>query len=103
VQPPPRWGDEQHVRGLLGGDVTEVAATRRSLPVERFAEPADFREYFKARYGPTIAVYRGLADDPGRTADLDAALDDLVRRFARPGTAAAMEWEYLLLVARRSG
>jgi SAM-dependent methyltransferase len=103
VQPPPRWGDEQHVRGLLDGGVSEVAATRRSLTVDRFAEPADFREYFKARYGPTIAAYRGLADEAGRAAELDAALDDLVRRFARPGTAAAMEWEYLLLVARRSG
>ena len=33
--------------------------------------PEDFRDYFKARYGPTIAAYRGIADDPSRTAALD--------------------------------
>lgn len=98
AQPPPLWGSEQHVRELLGDRVTEVTAERRVLPVDLFAEPEAFRDYFKARYGPTIAVYRSLADEPERAAALDADLADLVRRFAQDG---ALEWEYLLLTAVR--
>ncbi|SOC49726.1 Methyltransferase domain-containing protein [Blastococcus aggregatus] len=98
AQPPPLWGSEQHVRELLGDRVTDVVVERRTLPVDLFATPEAFRDYFKARYGPTIAVYKALADEPDRAAALDADLADLVRRSARDG---ALEWEYLLLTAVR--
>ena len=65
-----------------------------------FDTPEAFREFFKANYGPTIAVYRALADDPDRIAELDAALVDLGRRLPRPGSTV-LDWEYLLLIARR--
>lgn len=102
AQPPPLWGSEEHVRALLGDRVTELTALRRTLRVDQFADPAAFCTFFKERYGPTIATYRGVADDPVRVAELDAALDDLVRRFdtGTDGTTV-MNWEYLLVVARR--
>lgn len=100
VQPPPLWGDVEHVRTLLGSLVTDVEARRDSLTVDRFGRPADFREYFKARYGPTIAAYRAVGEDLGRAAELDVALDDLVRRFQGPD--GSMEWEYLVVTARRT-
>lgn len=99
VQPPPLWGDVEHVRSLLGSGVTDLEARRESLVVDRFRRPAEFREYFKARYGPTIVAYRAVGEDPGREADLDAALDDLARRHQGPD--GAMEWEYLVVTARR--
>lgn len=98
VSPPPLWGDEQHVRDLLGNRVTDVRAERRTLRVGAFARPEDFRDFFKRAYGPTIAAYRGLADDPDRAAELDAALADLARGAMSDG--GEMDWEYLLLVAR---
>ncbi len=98
VSPPPLWGDEQHVRDLLGDRVTDVRAERRTLRVGAFARPEDFRDFFKRAYGPTIAAYRGLADDPDRAAELDAALADLARGAMSDG--GEMDWEYLLLVAR---
>jgi SAM-dependent methyltransferase len=98
-RPPPLWGDEAHVRELLGDRVTEVDARRQLLPVERFATPEAFRDYFKACYGPTIAVYRHLGDDAEGTAALDAALVELGRRSQRED--GSMDWEYLLLTARR--
>ncbi len=101
AQPPPLWGDEGHVRELLGDRVTDVVAVRGTLVVDHFAAPEDLRDYFKARYGPTIAVYRSIADDPERVAALDRDLVDLVRRFDRGTTTTVMEWEYLLLTARR--
>lgn len=101
TQPPPLWGDERHVRDLLGDRVTGVRAETRALRVERFAQPQAFREYFKTNYGPTVAAYRSLAGDPGRTAELDRVLDELAAGFT--DGAGAMRWEYLLLTARRAG
>ena len=100
AQPPPLWGDEAHVRELLGDRVTDVEARRERLPVDRFGTPEEFRDFFKATYGPTIAVYRALADDPARTAELDAALADLAASHDLGD--GRMEWEYLLLTARRT-
>jgi hypothetical protein len=102
AQPPPLWGREEHVTALLGDDVEDVTLERRVLAVTRFGTPQAFRDFFKQNYGPTIAVYRGIADDPSRVAALDAGLDGLARRFS-PGGSGGMEWEYLLVTARRRG
>ena len=63
AQPAPLWGDEDHVRALLGDRVTDVVATAdalvRSLRVARGVEGL-----LEAIYGPTIAVYRYVGDDP---------------------------------------
>jgi SAM-dependent methyltransferase len=99
AQPPPLWGSEDHVRELLGDRVEDLRLTRRVLPVSRFATPKDFREFFKARYGPTIAVYRANAADPERCAALDRDLDALAERSG--ATEGSMEWEYLLVTATR--
>ena len=98
AQPPPLWGDEAHVRDLLGDRVTDVVAVRETVAVERFATGAEFRDFFKATYGPTITLYRSIADDPARVAELDAALATLGDDALTDGR---MEWEYLLLTARR--
>lgn len=105
TQPPPLWGDEAHVRGLLGDAVTDVVVERRALVVDRFATPAEFREYVATRYGPTIATYRAVADDPARVAALDEALLDLARRHDEgpAGGPSRTRWEYLLLTARVRG
>ncbi|CAL9490152.1 class I SAM-dependent methyltransferase [Streptomyces levis] len=105
AQPPPLWGDEDHVRALLGDRVTDLRAERRTVRVERFDTPETFRDYFKERYGPTITVYKSLADAPERAAALDRDLADLARD-AGLGTGpdgAALDWEYLLCTARRAG
>ena len=104
AQPPPLWGSEAHVRELLGDRVTDVVATRKTLRVDHFGRAAEVRDYFKARYGPTIVAYRYIADDPTKVAQLDAALEDVAGRFdvGSPGSFA-MEWEYLELTARVTG
>ncbi|MFE4001525.1 class I SAM-dependent methyltransferase [Nocardioides sp. YIM B13467] len=99
AQPPPRWGDETYVRGLLGESVTSVRAEKRMVAIDSFETGAEFRDFFKACYGPTIVAYRGIAGDEDRTADLDAALADLGDRYVAAGV---MKWEYLLLTAVRS-
>ena len=99
VQPPPLWGREDHVRALLGDRVTNLTAQRKTVRVDKFTSPEDFRDYFKARYGPTIAAYRGIADDPQRTAALDRSLAGLASRHDSGSVTTIMEWEYLLITA----
>ena len=100
AQPPPLWGLEDHVRSLLGDRVTGITAHRGTVRVDQFTSPEDFRDYFKACYGPTIAAYRNIADDPQRSAALDHDLADLARRHDHGTQATVMDWEYLLLTAR---
>jgi len=69
--------------------------------VDTFASPEDFRDYFKASYGPTIAAYRGIADDAQRTAALDHDLVDLAHRHDTGAGHTVMDWEYLLLTGRK--
>lgn len=99
VQPPPLWGDEDHVRELLGDRVEDLAFTRDHVDVDLFSTPADFRTYFRDNYGPTLVAYRGLADQPERAAELDAALDALAAD-ADEGSGR-MRWEYVLVSGRR--
>ena len=71
ASPPPLWGDEDHVRKLLGDRVTDIDARRQEIRIGRFGNPEAFRDYFKSNYGPTIAVYRNLGFDTERVAALD--------------------------------
>jgi ubiquinone/menaquinone biosynthesis C-methylase UbiE len=99
AQPPPLWGDQSHVEDIFAGRVDDVVATIRTLKVDAFETPEAFRDYFKACYGPTIAVYKNIAHDPEKVASLDDELADLARRHW--GDGGSMEWEYLVLAARR--
>ncbi|HYO39232.1 MAG TPA: class I SAM-dependent methyltransferase [Nocardioidaceae bacterium] len=98
ASPAPRWGHADHVRELFGSRVTDLVARQQSLRVDRFSDGAEFREFMKANYGPTIAVYRFIADDQAKVDSLDAELAALGERFLEDGV---MAWEYLLVTGRR--
>jgi SAM-dependent methyltransferase len=100
AQSPVLWGDPAHVVELLGERVTDLTMQRRTLRVDRFASPLEFREFFKATYGPTIAVYRAIGADADTAAAVDRALDELAA--AHQDSRGVMEWEYLLVTARRT-
>ncbi|MFZ1162039.1 class I SAM-dependent methyltransferase [Mycobacterium sp.] len=99
AQPPPMWGSEDYVRGLLADGITDFTAQHRALSVDRFADGAAFRDFFKTYYGPTISAYRGIAGEPERTASLDTELAELGDRYL--AGSSTMEWEYLLVTARK--
>lgn len=96
------WGTDSHVRELLGAGATEIRTAVESLPWGPFPEPRDLAEYYKAHFGPVIATYAHIANDPERT----AALDEDFLAYAQhanksaPGKPAVFELEYLLVVAR---
>jgi hypothetical protein len=51
-------------------------------------------------YGPTIAAYRNIEGDADRTAALDADIARVGDGFLE--NSDTMEWEYLLLTARKA-
>ena len=103
AQPPPLWGDEDHVRELFGERVSGLSLERRTVTIDQFATPEEFREYFKSHYGPTISAYAYNSGNPDNVAGLDAALDELARRASRGTGSLVLDWEYLMVTGRRAG
>lgn len=101
AQPPPLWGSADHLLELFADQVEDVRVRRRTVTVDRFATPEEFRDYFKERYGPTVAAYSAIGGDLERVAALDYELAELARRHDRGRGATLMEWEYLLATARK--
>lgn len=90
AQPAVLWGSESHVRELLG-DRVELSFRKEMLDVLRFHSGAEFRDFFKRTYGPTIVTYRGIAEQPERVAELDRELEALGERH-RDGDLVQLEY-----------
>jgi ubiquinone/menaquinone biosynthesis C-methylase UbiE len=99
--PPPLWGSEEHVRGLFGDRVESLEMTRGHY-VERAQSPQVYCELFKQTFGPVVATYASLAEDPERTVALDRDFLEFATRASSgpPGGPAEYRYEYLLVVAR---
>ena len=102
ASPPLLWGNEEHVRGLFGDCAESLELTRREY-VERAASPHAYVELFKETFGPVIALYTFLADQPGRVADLEREFLEFATRANRGELGGPTEYpyEYLLVVARK--
>jgi SAM-dependent methyltransferase len=102
AQPPPLWGSEAHLRGLVGDRVEWRSLERRTLEITAFERPRDYGAFFKARYGPTIGI-RANAERNGRAAEFDEALDRFCDEW-NVGTTdqARFEMEYLVAVGTRT-
>jgi ubiquinone/menaquinone biosynthesis C-methylase UbiE len=102
AKPGPLWGTEAHVAELFGDAVDELESERRMVQFKGFT-PDSFVDFMKASYGPVLRVFARIADDPERTAELDAALRAFARHVDRglPG-APRLEAEYQLTLARRA-
>jgi SAM-dependent methyltransferase len=101
AQPPPLWGDPDHVAELFGDRVAGVRAERRQLTIHGFGAPGAYRDFMKATYGPTISTYKNIADDPAAVADLDQALADLSASAVDPADST-IKLEFLLYTAHKA-
>lgn len=92
------WGDEGHVRDLLGDEVESLEVTRATY-VERAASPEAYCALYRETFGPIVAISTGLADRPEQ---LEAFERDFLR-FATDEQRGPAEYhyEYALVVARR--
>ena len=100
--PPLLWGSEEHVSELFGKRVASLELTRKEY-VERAASPRDYCDFFKATFGPAVAIYASLADQPDRAAALDRDFLEFAVRSNRgaPEGPAEYHYEYQLVVARK--
>ncbi|GAA3541627.1 hypothetical protein AFL01nite_25180 [Aeromicrobium flavum] len=100
ASPPPLWGTEDHVRALFGDRVRDLRFRRLTLPVTRFRDGAEFRDFFAAHYGPTITAYTAQGGDPEKIAAIDRDLAALGEREGEhTDDGFTMQWEYLLVTA----
>jgi 2-polyprenyl-6-hydroxyphenyl methylase/3-demethylubiquinone-9 3-methyltransferase len=96
------WGDEEYVRKLFGSRVASLEM-RRGEYFERAASPAAYLDLFKRTFGPMVATYASLANQPERTAALDRDFLEFVRganQSTREGSVQ-IPYEYLLVLARK--
>ena len=102
AQPPPLWGNEEHLRELFGDRVVFRTLEREMLEITAFPHPHDYATHFKERYGPTITALANARRN-GREAELHQALDDFCDEWNR-GTPerARFEKEYLVAVGVRT-
>lgn len=98
VEPPPLWGNEDHVRELLEplGVKLEFERKVNVFTHESFDE---YSEHFNDNFGPVVSAKAILGE---RFADLKAATDELFRA-ANQATDGSMrtEGEYLQTIARK--
>jgi SAM-dependent methyltransferase len=101
AQPPPLWGGEEHLRGLLGDRVELEKVEKGVLEVTAFQRPDDYGEHFKGRYGPTIAA-RANAEKEGRAEEFDQVLSEFCAEWNRGSDEdARFEMEYLLTAGKK--
>ena len=79
AQPPPLWGDEDHVRALFAGHGVELGFERHHASFTA-ATPAAFVEFMATHYGPTLKARERLQAE-GRWDALEADLIALGERF----------------------
>jgi ubiquinone/menaquinone biosynthesis C-methylase UbiE len=102
ASPAPLWGSEDHVRELFADRVTDLTMQRQTVVLDHCTQPAEFREYWKRNYGPTIAAYKFNADAPERVDALDRDfLDFLTSSNQGDDQRAVWEAEYLLVTATK--
>jgi len=67
--------------------------------------PKDYCEFYKATFGPVVALFAFLADKPDVAAALDAEFLEFATRANRGAPEGPVEYhyEYLLVVAKKRG
>jgi ubiquinone/menaquinone biosynthesis C-methylase UbiE len=101
---PLMWGNEEHVQELFGDRVESLEMIRKKY-AERADSPRAYCDLVKSTFGPVIAIYASLTDEPERTAMLDRAFLEFATRANQgpPGGPAELHYEYLIVVARKRG
>jgi hypothetical protein len=101
--PPVLWGSEKHVRRLFGDRVASLDLTRKHYVESVPGGPRDYVEFFKETFGPVVALYAYLADQPERAAALDREFMEFATRENRGAPRGPVEYhyEYLLVIARK--
>jgi ubiquinone/menaquinone biosynthesis C-methylase UbiE len=103
AQPPALWGSEEHVRKLFGDRLDTLELSRADY-VEHASSAQAYCDLCKETFGPVVAVYQSIADDPDRVATLDRAFLDFATEASEgaPDGPAALRYEYLVVVGSKA-
>ena len=100
ASPPPRWGDESHVRDLFAGTGVTLTFARGHNPW-RFASAEDYVAFMDSNYGPLVTARQRLTDE-GRWAECRAEILAIAeRRNVAADGSLLMLAEYLVVVGRK--
>jgi ubiquinone/menaquinone biosynthesis C-methylase UbiE len=102
---PLTWGDEAHVRELFGDRVSSLEASKRELVEKVPGPPAEYRDLYKRTFGPVVAAFASVEDDPERSANLDREFLEFATdaNVGPPEGPTELRFEYLLVLARKRG
>ena len=97
------WGDEAHVRRLFGDRVSSLETSKRELVETVPGPPVDYCDFYRQTFGPVVAAFAGVEDQPERSADLEREFLDFVERAngGPPDGPTELRFEYLLVLARK--
>jgi 2-polyprenyl-6-hydroxyphenyl methylase/3-demethylubiquinone-9 3-methyltransferase len=97
------WGSEAHVRELFGDRVSSLETSERELVESVPGAPIEYCEFYKQTFGPVIAAFASVEDDPERSAALDREFLDFVTNAnaGPPEGPTELRFEYLLVLARK--
>ena len=97
ASPPPRWGSEEHVRGLFAGTSVELVFARGNNPW-RFPSAEDYVRFMETNYGPTLKARERLSAE-GRWDECRAEIRAMAeRRNEATDGGLLMQAEYLIAV-----
>lgn len=100
LKPAALWGSEDRVRELFGDGVSEVAFKDGAIRIS-FLSPEHFADFFITNYGPTLKASEGLQGE-AREAFRRDLIDLVARHNLRDDGTAALDWTYLLVIAKKS-
>lgn len=102
---PLMWGNEAHVRELFGDRVSSLEASERELVETVPGPPAEYCEFYKQTFGPAVAAFASVKDDPDRNADLDREFLEFATNAnaGPPEGPTELRFEYLLVLAHKRG
>jgi ubiquinone/menaquinone biosynthesis C-methylase UbiE len=94
------WGTEDHVRSLFGDKAHSLTIARHEY-VATASSAGEYFELFRQTFGPMVAIYASLSQQPERSTELDAAFLQFIARWNRvPDGRVEVPYEYLLAIAR---
>lgn len=84
-EPPPgwksplMWGDPGYVTDLFGDRIDSLEVTEESVLLDRFESVEDMLAYYRENFGPAIAAFAAVADDPAKVKQLEQDYLDFTR------------------------
>jgi SAM-dependent methyltransferase len=97
---PMLWGQEERVRELFDGKVSDLSFIYGSVP-QHFISPPHFVDFMLTNYGPTLKAFESLNQEQGELFRADLAALTARHNRAKDGSLT-YDSNYVIVVATRS-